>query len=619
MKKSLKNKFINKYNYKFLKIFLTVEEKINYLIEFKKKYNMDVDYELYFILNVEKNPNLIMKYFSYITYGTYKSSLLAFCDDLIKLKGMSNYCEEDIVLIIKSFKSDRLRLDSLNYVENEIDRYQIISYIKDEALLEEGLSYLKSDFYKKMIIQEFKDERRMAWASLMLSSFSQRTIVEKITSDEILKELYFEAPRNTQVFILEKIKDNVFKYKHFEEHTFSERLDILITFTDYYLLAKILKRPEYVSNIKFFINFLNDNNVIEEIFEECDAINNKLDIIKTVQDEGLRKRLIEKLDDGFYRFSLESNYLDEKEELVSEQDISDIKLDIDNEITFGVELETCSSEYYSNVLGIDKILSDWKISYDATVNDGVEIISPILRFCSNDLKKLKFVCNLLDENGFYIDNSCGGHIHFGFSYFKDIDEFNTFLNLYSNVEDIIYLICNHSKSKLRPQTLRYAKKIKPILEKVIDSQNDWICSDDLNDYADFIKSNFSNRYYGMNLKNINSEEKNTIEFRMPNGEINFDELIINIRLFAKLMEKSREINNILKKENKTVGEIRIINYYEKLISVELTDRTKICYLLNILFDGLDERNCYYKRYVNNYNLNYEYCDMDKKTLCLKRN
>ena len=95
----------------------------------------------------------------------------------------------------------------------------------------------------------------------------------------------------------------------------------------------------------------------------------------------------------------------------------------------------------------------------------------------------------------------------------------------------------------------------------------------------------------MNLKNIGGVVKNTIEFRMPNGEINFDELLLNIKLFARLIEMSHKLNDTcISKEIKT----------KTLLLAETKDeKERLELFLDILFTDEEEKQKYRQRYINN--------------------
>lgn len=86
----------------------------------------------------------------------------------------------------------------------------------------------------------------------------------------------------------------------------------------------------------------------------------------------------------------------------------------------------------------------------------------------------------------------------------------------------------------------------------------------------------------------------TNEFRMPNGEIEFEELLYNIKLFAKLIQTAHELANINEPDSKR----KMI----KLLSFQMPEQYRLEILLNILFENEDEKVPYHNRYYSNTNV-----------------
>ena len=93
------------------------------------------------------------------------------------------------------------------------------------------------------------------------------------------------------------------------------------------------------------------------------------------------------------------------------------------------------------------------------------------------------------------------------------------------------------------------------------------------------------------LQNINKPNKNTIEFRMANGEIDFDELLANINLFAKLIQVSHDLNTLDKDDER----IKIA----KSICTIKDELEKLQAFLDLLFDNEELKQIYYERYITN--------------------
>ena len=265
---------------------------------------------------------------------------------------------------------------------------------------------------------------------------------------------------------------------------------------------------------------------------------------------------------------------------------------INPNITIGVELEACN-ENIKNFNKTKTVFNDFNIKQDLSVKSGFEIVSPILHYNLTDMNKLYQVCELLKRCNFYTDQSCGGHIHIGAKYLTDKMDYYMLLYLYSNVENILYYITDKEGTIKRSSVERFAMKSKEEYLKAIDEGlfNKEHFNSEITDVFNEINKD---RYKGLNFKNIGNANKNTIEFRMPNGEIEFSELLANIKLFARLIEISHELVQIDK-----TNEIK-----EKALKLSHTkdEEEKLLLLLEILFPNPTDRIIYLKRYKTNYAL-----------------
>lgn len=276
---------------------------------------------------------------------------------------------------------------------------------------------------------------------------------------------------------------------------------------------------------------------------------------------------------------------------------------IPHEITFGVELEVVHKEY-NKFKNIPALYREYSVTIDDTVSNGIEVISPILHYNSNDLSTLEKVCDTLQASGFTTDYTCGGYIHIGANYLTSKKDYTMLLYLYVNCENIFYKITDKAWSQKRSLVLLYADLIKEKIFKTIrDGTLDNI--DDYKEYITLLKGITSTKNYGLNLHYINNKEKNTIEFRMPNGEIDFNELLANITLLVKLISVSHDINMLDDSNHKW--------FIAKRIGKEKNEQKRLDLLLSLLFDSEKEKRIYKERYVSNtrisnltMNNNYKY-------------
>ena len=280
--------------------------------------------------------------------------------------------------------------------------------------------------------------------------------------------------------------------------------------------------------------------------------------------------------------------------------------EIDPTITIGVELECVNDndaliELLKN-FETKKFLKDWTIETDGSVYleirflndkrsyfiDGMEFVSPVLTYDNDSLKELKAVCNALKKLGFFTNETCGGHIHLGYDYFKTKEEFIVFLNLYGVCENFLYLASNKARSSIRKDALdEYAKSNRDMIYNLSIHINDFQSLADFEWEFSRERKYDESRYHGLNLVNIGHKKKNTIEFRMPNGEIDFENLKLNIELFCSLIMTAKRIAHTQDEE--------LIRKYKNLFLIKDEDRL-VRAILNLLFSNEELRKKFKNRY-----------------------
>ena len=102
--------------------------------------------------------------------------------------------------------------------------------------------------------------------------------------------------------------------------------------------------------------------------------------------------------------------------------------------------------------------------------------------------------------------------------------------------------------------------------------------------------------YGINFNNLGNE-KNTIEFRIPNGTIDAKTWIENINLFGGIVKASEDLAIIQNKqpEDRTDEEITKLKLFEKLNKDEISDSERLEILLQIVIPS-EDRDIYRRRH-----------------------
>ena len=268
-------------------------------------------------------------------------------------------------------------------------------------------------------------------------------------------------------------------------------------------------------------------------------------------------------------------------------------------MTIGAEIE--SEGIYSNLIRkiIKNLKSDWKEEIDTSLNSGVEVKSPIIH--GNDEKRvyeMNEICLLLNRLGQKISDRCGGHIHIGSDYLTTKESWMNLLQLWSNNEELLYIIANKEGEAPRVMLSSYAKPYSGALEKKLNEKTVQLETiEDVKKLAKDVQNGAGD--YGINFKNLGNE-KNTIEFRIPNGTIDAKTWIENINLFGEIVKAAEDLALIQNKqrEDRTDEEITKLKLFEKLNNDGISDSERLEILLQIVI-SIEDRDIYRKRYITN--------------------
>lgn len=423
----------------------------------------------------------------------------------------------------------------------------------------------------------------------LMESYYTYLIAETINNKDCYEDIAFnildKKPIYLLRFIITKFTDEQ-KEEYLDRLTIGSQVSVIKSFTNKELIKKYAEKEEYSQYRSDLIISTEKENYIIEKFIKTDSIELKLNIISKVKDQELKTFLTCFLDDKNMMEFLISNIYEPNINNSITSLINRTK--IDKTITIGVELETCNT----NIKDFEKIKSvftDYLIKEDKSVKNGFEIVSPVLSYNIHDMNILNRVCELLKTCKFYTDSSCGGHIHIGASYLTRKEDYLMLLYLYNNVENIMYYITDKEGTIKRESVNEYAIKTKDIYIEAITEGK--LNKDTKESIIETLQQINQNRYKGLNFKNIGLFRKNTIEFRMPNGEIEFPELLANIKLFARLIEMSHKLVDMPKTD---ITKLKA----QKLCYIK-NDEEKLNLFLEILFPNIVDRQIYINRYKKN--------------------
>lgn len=270
--------------------------------------------------------------------------------------------------------------------------------------------------------------------------------------------------------------------------------------------------------------------------------------------------------------------------------------DIPAFLTFGIELEAENGNAKIIRELNRKPLGTWNVKNDdSLISNSIEITSPVLSYNEDNLNELAAVLNFMKSNGLKVSENCSTHLHFGASIFKTKQELTVFLYLFCACEEILFLLSNKENTFPRQESNYYAQYITDnFLEAFISGALNPFDNTTFEEYVQRIQIALQPdkfRYKSVNILNIGAENINTIEFRMPNGTLDFETIHQNIKLFASFLLLAKELS-----KNFDEG----INYVDKLLQLDINARAYN--LIKTLFKDEYDQEQFKKRWQANYDI-----------------
>lgn len=226
-----------------------------------------------------------------------------------------------------------------------------------------------------------------------------------------------------------------------------------------------------------------------------------------------------------------------------------------NEMTYGVELEVMLPATHVMPVGayhagvqIAGLPSGWNAQRDGSLRPdpgyyGVEIVSPVLRGAEG-LKQIVEVCKWLQSIGAKVNRSTGCHVHVGFR--GGNTELAVLTGLVAYHETALFAVTG-TKSRMASM---YCKPVR-----------------NSNGHKETAKKLGSrpaaDRYHTLNLANLNSGRRQTVEFRCFAGTTNELKVVGYVRMCLALVEKSHEMKRLPKwiPANDSKGSDAVVRFF----------------------------------------------------------
>lgn len=294
-------------------------------------------------------------------------------------------------------------------------------------------------------------------------------------------------------------------------------------------------------------------------------------------------------------------------------------LGLPKDLTFGTEIEVADANIYElkKEIDINKNLNYlWNTNFEPSVTNGAEVDSPIMEDQKGYWNDLKKVCDIL-YNISIINGQTSAHVHIGAQILgSDKKNWLNFIKLWATYENIIYRFTNGEYINTRIGAIKYAAPIKYLLEEIYKKYKS--NSKSLYNMICDLSKERTQAVNFMNVFKINIDsmkDKNTIEFRTPNGTLDCVIIQNNINLFTKLLlySKSSKYNDdIVEKRKRNIGTKNI--EYDMYSEIDLSQALE---LVDLIFDNnLDKLN-FLKQYLKSFELTNR-CDLKCKKLTKSR-
>ena len=290
-------------------------------------------------------------------------------------------------------------------------------------------------------------------------------------------------------------------------------------------------------------------------------------------------------------------------------------LGLNKNVTLGLEIEFENALRYEICKDIETLFPDkkWIVKTDCSLINGAEVNSPVLKDNDESWNNLNIICSIISKYA-SIGERAGAHVHVGTQVLGDeAQSWINFIKLWAVYENIIFRFAYGEFLNSRNKITKYAKptsleffKCYEIIKKDNFSVDAVISllSHDRNQAVNFMNVYKKNcdKYYN----------KNTIEFRCPNGTLDPVIWQNNVNLFVKMLEyaKSSDFNDDILEKRKNGFDNKYFNL-KMYNEIFLDQALEFCDL--IFNNNVDKVN-----FLRQYLKSLEICESDKYYARAKR-
>ena len=486
--------------------------------------------------------------------------------------------------------------------EEENGAYWQFANATIEEIKKENLYY----YYIFRIIVKIKDEnlkqkmceKMYEYAENVGISTLNDELIEQVFTKQQIKDLTKSEIDNLSTKIKNQDSNEIIKIDNWTECSISQ----LIT------QALNLKEDDEVKyhQLNSIFQTINTKN-----YENLENVNAKLIYNIYRRNPNIAKKFVQeynsKISPHFLKFievSEDREYLQKKSEKFKKDNI---KIGVDPRIKFGLEVEADHNIGFKFNVTNQSGYENYIETLEATIPLGTEIVCPPIHDTPEEVAKICALLETMQEEGFFYDEeqeNAAGQINIGLDYLDTAKSVKNFYEIFGNCEELLFHISNEEGQFTR-QGIYINSRFKPISEiigiRVLDED---ITRKELLEklYAPLFETKekhieglqFKKNTVG--IRDLESKQNARLEIRIPNGSTDFQVWLDNMRLYGKIVEMSRKIAEIEKKEDITKDEEKIIWLKEDLANPNNTLEDKLYDLMDLLFEDDDIKDIYVNRF-----------------------
>lgn len=568
-------------------------------------------------------------------------------DEYIRNAVRPRISSRDVLNIIKATGDTEYMkkcAQNANIALKGMDRVDLLLFIGDRELIKQCLQNADLGLYstcKVILIKSLEDPEEIMECligdKLLLRPSEKIDIILSVGDPEFilkcLKNPALELYASTKLKLVAELKDKEMIKRLLKDKTFNIiEVEVIKILGDLDYAKQCLRdkdvglRPyqkvaviKYINDVEFTKECIKAKDLDIDLFGKVELIKaigdknytkqcamdneigldseNKVELLKSIKDpeeieecirdEGLGLTTKEKL---LLAFEIEDKEL--VEEIIGQRTKATRKIKLPEEMTFGIEIET------EGISLVKNLFNDWKAIYDNSLKDGTEFVSPPLKATEANTEEIYFMCDVIRCLEANSSERCGGHVHIGSAYLTTLQSYVNLIELYSNAEEIIYVISNREGEIPRNQgPNKYAIPLSGKIENAIQAERLQLTN--LDEFILQLQEAQGGKFSSLNLKNVDNLFKRTIEFRMSNGTINPDTWIENINLFGGIVSAAEKLQIIQSKpeENRTDEESKYLASFD-VLKEDVSSERKLQALLELTI-APEEQDVYVRRYQEN--------------------